>query len=164
MSVSEQEQDKKKVHLPKKSFTAEFWVGIFALIGCVSFAYLSINLAGMKITNAGYYMVEAEFANIAGLKVGAPVEIAGVRIGEVSDISLDGTYALLTMQIRNRVKLRDDDIAQIRTKGIIGDKYIKISPGGSPEIVEAGGELSETESAVEFEDILGKIIHKLDGE
>ena len=153
-----------QVQLPKRTFTAEFWVGFFAILGCLSFAYLSINLAGMKLSNAGYYKIKAEFANISGLKVGAPVEIAGVRVGEVSDISLNGTYAVLSMLIRNKVQLRDDDIAQIRTKGIIGDKYIKIAPGGSPDVLGAGDELSETESAVEFEDILGKIIHKLDGD
>ena len=152
------------VELPKKSFTAEFWVGFFALIGCLCFGYLAINLAGMKLSSAGYYKVKAEFSNIAGLKVGAPVEIAGVQVGEVDDINLADTDAILTMQIKNHVKLRDDDIAQIRTKGIIGDKYIKIAPGGAEESIAPGGELSETESAVEFEDILGKFIHSLDKE
>ena len=155
---------KEQVQLPKRSFTAEFWVGFFAILGCLCFAYLSINLAGMKISNAGYYEVKAEFANIAGLKVGAPVEIAGVRVGEVSKISLNNTYAVLNMLIKENITLRDDDIAQIRTKGIIGDKYIKIAPGGSPELVKAGDELSETDSAVEFEDIIGKIIHKLESD
>ena len=164
MSNTESKQEKKEVQLPKKSFTAEFWVGIFAILGCLSFAYLSVNLANMRLSNAGYYNVKAEFTNIAGLKKGSAVEIAGVQIGEVSDISLSNTDAVLTLQIKDEVKLRDDDIVQIRTKGIIGDKYVKISPGGSPDLINSGDELSETESAIEFEDILGKFIHKLDGE
>ena len=154
--------EEKEVNLPKKSLAAEFWVGIFAILGCLSFAYLSVNLAGMKLTNAGYYEVNAVFSNIAGLKRGAPVEIAGVPIGEVNHIELRDTDAFIQMQIQDGVVLRDDDIAQIRTKGIIGDKYIKIAPGGSPEEIGDGGEISETESAVEFEDILGKFIHSLE--
>jgi phospholipid/cholesterol/gamma-HCH transport system substrate-binding protein len=160
--MKEKQIESSRVDLPKRTFTTEFWVGVFALLGCLSFAYLSINLANMKLTNAGYYQVQAEFANISGLKVGAPVEIAGVQVGEISDISLKNTDAVVTLQIKNGVKLRDDDIAQVRTKGIIGDKYLKISPGGSQENIPAGGELSETESSVEFEDVLGKLIHKME--
>jgi len=152
------------VELPKRSFTAEFWVGFFGILGCLCFGYLSVTLAGMKLSNAGYYPVLAEFSNIAGLKVGAPVEIAGVPVGEVSDITLNDTDALLTLQILDNVRLRDDDIAQIRTKGIIGDKYIKIAPGGSEDTVLPGGELSDTESAVEFEDIIGKFIHHMESD
>ena len=63
---------------------------------------------------------------------------------------------------RNGVQLREDDIAQIRTKGIIGDKYVKISPGGSEHMMEAKGQIQDTESAVEFENIIGKFIHSMD--
>lgn len=163
MDVSDTEE-KKKVDLPKRSFTAEFWVGIFTILGCLCFAYLAINLASIRLTNSGYYSVSAVFSNVAGLKKGAPVEIAGVQVGDVQRIDLEDTYAKVTLQIRNEIPLRDDDIAQIRTKGIIGDKYVKLSPGGSPDHIEAGGVLTETESAVEFEDILGKFIHSLDAE
>jgi len=66
------------------------------------------------------------------------------------------------MQVREGVALRDDDIAQIRTKGIIGDKYIRISPGGSDETIASGGEITITDSAVDFEAIVGKIVHSLE--
>ena len=154
--------EKTEIALPRKSFTVEFWVGMFTLFGMGCFAYLSINIAGMKITRSGYYQVTAQFTNISGLKKGAPVEIAGVQIGDVDNVELDGTDALVMMQIRNGVALRDDDIAQIRTKGIIGDKYIKISPGGSETKVGANGSIRDTESAVEFEEIIGKFIHGMD--
>lgn len=146
---------------PRRSYAIEFWVGLFALAGVACFCYLALNIAGMKISNSGYYRVNAIFTNVAGLKVGAPVEIAGVRIGEVRSVTLADTEALVTMQILNEVKLREDDMPQIRTKGIIGDKYVRISPGGSTEYVEAEGELVDTESAVEFEEIIGKIVHSL---
>ena len=150
--------------LPKKSFNKEFWVGIFTIVGIGCFAYLAVNIAGMRINGTGYYPIEATFTNIAGLKIGSAVEIAGVKVGEVRGVRLEDTNAVVSLQIREEVKLRDDDIAQIRTKGIIGDKYIKISPGGSDEYLTANSELSDTESAVELEEILGKFIHSLESD
>lgn len=147
---------------PKRSFSVEFWVGVFALVGCGCFAYLAINIANMRLSNSGFYDVKAEFDSVSGLKVGAPVEIAGVEVGEVSDILLNDTSAVLTLQIRNNVKLRDDDIAAVRTKGIIGDRYIKIVPGGSTTAVTKGQKISDTESAVEFEEVIGKLIHRFE--
>lgn len=147
---------------PKKNLTVEFWVGLFVLIGLVCFSYLAINIAGMKINNTGYYTIKAVFNSVSGLKVGSPVEIAGVKVGEVTDVHLDTTEAVVTMLIKDEVLLRSDDIAQIRTKGIIGDRYIKISPGGSDSNIQKGGSINDTESAVEFEEIIGKFIHSLD--
>ena len=160
-NATEKSDSKSEFVPPRKSFTVEFWVGLFTLAGVVCFSYLAINIAGMRFSNVGFYAVKASFTNIAGLKVGAPVEIAGVQVGEVVNVSLADTEAVIEMQVRDEVKLRDDDIAQIRTKGIIGDKYVKISPGGSEEVIGNGGEVSETESAVEFEDVIGKIVHSL---
>jgi phospholipid/cholesterol/gamma-HCH transport system substrate-binding protein len=80
----------------------------------------------------------------------------------VSKIALAGSAALVTMGINNGIEIRDDDIASIRTKGIIGEKYIKIIPGGSDDIIASGGRLSDTESAVDFEEIIGKIIHRME--
>lgn len=147
---------------PKKSLTVEFWVGVFCLLGLLCFGYLAISIASIRITDAGYYEVKAEFDSIAGLKSGAPVEIAGVEIGEVKSFILQSTSAVVTLRIRDDVKLRDDDIAAIRTKGIIGDRYLKIIPGGSENQLKNGGKIGDTESAVEFEEILGKLIHKFE--
>ncbi len=115
----------------------------------------------MKLSNAGYYDVKAVFNDISGLKVGSSVEIAGVPVGEVGSVTLNSTEALVTLRIRDEIKIREDDIAQIRTKGIIGDKYVRISPGGSPNDVPHGGQLTDTESAVDFEEIVGKLVHNL---
>ena len=102
-----------------------------------------------------------KFSDVSGLKLGASVEIAGVQIGEVKSVNLDKTMALVTLLISDDFMLREDDIAQIRTKGIIGDKYVRISPGGSDEILKAGDRLSDTEPSVDFEAIIGKFIHSL---
>ena len=155
------ENEEKEFTPPKKSFTHEFFVGLFALIGCACFAYLAINIAGMKFLDAGYYNVTAEFDNISGLDKGSSVEIAGVPVGDVTSIALDGTSALITMRVREDVALRDDDIAAIRTKGIIGEKFIKISPGASEDNIAPGGRISDTDSVMEFEEVIGKLIHSL---
>ena len=150
------------VPLPKKSLTVEFWVGIFTILGTLAFAYLSVNVAGMRVYRSGIYRVLAEFGNVSGLKVGAPVEIAGVSIGEVEDIKLSDTNALVTLAINDGVELRDDDICASRTKGIIGDRYVKIVPGNSSKLVKNNSKFTDTESAVEFEEIIGKMIHRME--
>jgi len=116
----------------------------------------------MRFSNSGEYKIDAEFNDISGLKDGAPVEIAGVQIGEVKGIRLNSTRAIVNLQIKNEFKLRSEDIAQIRTKGIIGDKYVRISPGGSDIVLEPGEMITDTESSVDFEDIIGKFIYSLD--
>lgn len=156
-------EHKEKFVPPKKSLTVEFWVGIFAVVGVACFAYLALNIARMRISNAGYYDLTAEFDSVSGLKVGAPVELAGVQIGEISKIGLSDTSAVITLRIQDDVKVRDQDAAVIRTKGIIGDRYIKLVPSGSSNYLKDKQKIGETESAVEFEDIIGKLIHKMEG-
>ena len=106
----------------------------------------------------------AEFDNVSGLEKGASVEIAGVPVGDVADISLKDPVAVVTLRLYQGVELRDDDIAAIRTKGIIGDRYVKISRGGSTKMIKQGERMTETESVVDIEDIIGKIVHSITGE
>jgi len=147
--------------IPKKSYVVEFLVGLFTLGGLLCFAYLAVNIAQMRFLNSGYHKVYAEFSNVSGLKEGAPVEIAGVQIGEVQTIALKDTNAIVTMSVRDGIDLRDDDIASIRTKGIIGDRYVKVLPGSSETMVKVGGTVGDTESAVDLEEIIGKLIHNM---
>jgi len=140
----------------------EFWVGIFVILGLLAFSYIAINVARMKFSDHGYKKIYAVFTDVSGLKLGSPVEVAGVQVGSVANVTLDATRALVTLQILESFPVREDDIAQIRTKGIIGDKYVRLSPGGSEDTVENGGKLMDTESSVDFEDIIGKFIHSLD--
>jgi phospholipid/cholesterol/gamma-HCH transport system substrate-binding protein len=158
--VSEKQEN--GFELPKRTFTVEFLVGLFALVGLLSFGYLSINIAGLDILESGYYEVGAEFDNISGLEVGASVEIAGVPVGEVTNVALRNSLAFVTFKVQEKVKLHDDDIAVIRTKGIIGERYLKILPGASEELIERGGQIADTESVVDFEEIVGKLIHRLE--
>lgn len=149
------------VPMPSRSFTLEFFVGLFTLVTLAALGYLAIGLGDLRIFSSERYTVTAEFDNVAGLKSGASVEIAGVQVGEVASIELSDPFALVTMNIVSSVRIRDDDIASVRTKGIIGDRYIKISRGGSDVLLKPGSRMTETESAVDIEDIIGKIVHSL---
>jgi phospholipid/cholesterol/gamma-HCH transport system substrate-binding protein len=147
--------------LPNRSFSLEFFVGLFTMAGVAACGYLAIGLGDFRFSNADKYMIYAEFDNISGLKSGASVEIAGVPIGEVSAIELKDPMARVALRINRGTQLRDDDIASIRTKGIIGDRYVKISRGGSTQYIPEDGTLTETESVVDIEDVIGKIVHSL---
>lgn len=149
------------VVLPKRTFTTEFFVGLFAIASIAAGGYLAVGLGELQLGPSNQYTVYAEFDNISGLKSGASVEIAGVPIGEVSDITLKDPQARVTLKVDNAVRLRDDDIASIRTKGIIGDRYVKISRGASSTNIEDNGLMTETESVVDLEDVIGKIVHSM---
>ena len=141
-----------------KNINIETGVGVLMAAGFVCLGYLAITLGGLDFLGTDRYAVEARFASIAGLKEGAAVEIAGVAVGEVTSIELDDYEASVRLLIDPEVKIQEDAIASIRTQGIIGDKYIKISPGGAEEFIEPGGEILETESTIDLEELVGKYI------
>jgi phospholipid/cholesterol/gamma-HCH transport system substrate-binding protein len=136
-------------------------VGLFVLIGIICLGYLSVKLGKLEIIGGEYYPVVAEFDSVSGLKKGASVEMAGVEVGRVDRISLDGKTgrARVALKMRRDVKLQSDVIASVRTRGIIGDKFIILKPGGSETLIPPGGTLRETESAVDLEELLSKYIH-----
>jgi len=137
----------------------EFTVGIFVLIGILALGYLSIQLGGLDLFSNSTYNVGAKFSTVTGLRSGAYIEMAGVKIGWVDKISLDGEEALVTMRIKQTVELTRDSIASIRTKGILGDKYVRLSQGGSEKIIKPGGLIRETEPPIDIEKILGEFIY-----
>ncbi|MDD3580547.1 MAG: outer membrane lipid asymmetry maintenance protein MlaD [Desulfobacca sp.] len=142
-----------------KKASLELIVGLFVLIGLVCLAYLAVHLGEWQLFGRGY-QVKAEFDNISGLKVGAPVEIAGVEVGRVEAIQVtEDNLAHLTLNLRKGVQVYEDAIASIRTKGIIGDKFVKLMPGGSERLIPPGGKIRDTESAVEWEELISKFIH-----
>jgi len=149
----------------QKSIT-ELTVGIFMIIGLVTFSYLAITVGGVDWFEEDTNSYEARFRSIAGLKEGATVEIAGVKVGKVESIKLDnGEYeAVVELSLNKGVKLQDDTIASIRTAGIIGDRYVNIKPGGSLDLIEPGGTILETESAISLEELISKYIFESDNE
>lgn len=141
-----------------KRINIETIVGIFLIVGLVALAYLSVQLGGVSLFGTDQYKVTARFANISGLSDNATVQIAGVTVGKVSgiDIDLDEYEAVVEMLIDPDVKLQEDTIASIRTQGIIGDKYVKLTPGYLDELIGDGGEIMETESALVLEELISK--------
>lgn len=143
-----------------KRATLDTISGIFVLISLVFLAWYSINLGEMDFFGSGYYQVNAEFDSAAGLKNGATVEIAGVNVGKVNGISLEprSELARVSLDIKKGIKLQDDVIASIRTQGLIGDKFISISPGGSGRNIPPGGMIEDTESSVDFEQLINQFL------
>jgi phospholipid/cholesterol/gamma-HCH transport system substrate-binding protein len=134
-------------------------VGFFVLMGLVCLAYLAINLGKLELYGKGY-QISANFENASGLKTGCAVEVAGVEVGRVVSIQLTPMYqARVKIKMDEGLKIHDDAIASIRTKGIIGDKFIKLSPGNSEKLVPPGGKIINTESAIDLEELLSSYIH-----
>jgi phospholipid/cholesterol/gamma-HCH transport system substrate-binding protein len=133
-------------------------VGIFVILGIVALGYLSISLGQISFLSGGGYNVTVDFPSVGGLKTGSSVEIAGVEIGRVQSIGLADYQARVTLRLQSGIKLQEDSIASIKTKGLIGEKYIRISPGGSEKIIGPNGKIRETEAPVDFEELLSKYI------
>lgn len=137
-------------------------VGVFVLAGILCLAYLSIKLGKMELLGGDNYQVVAEFNSVSGLRAGASVEIAGVEVGRVDRITLDparGYVAKVYLRINFATRLSDDTIASVRTRGIIGDKFILLKPGGSDTMLANGGRIRDTESAVDLEQLISEYIH-----
>ncbi len=136
----------------------EISVGLFMIMGMVCLVYLSVNLGAVELFGSDSYTISATFGSIEGLEPGASVEIAGVPVGKVKSITLEENNALVAMEIKNGTQISDDTIASIRTKGVIGDKFIKLSPGGSEDLLEDKDALMDTESAISLEELISKYI------
>jgi phospholipid/cholesterol/gamma-HCH transport system substrate-binding protein len=133
-------------------------VGIFVIMGLLAVVYMSVKLGNVQLFSDKYYEIKANFTDISGLKVNAPVQMFGVDIGFVSKIGLNQKkgVASVTMMLLKEVQLTDDAIAAIKTNGLIGDKYVKIAPGGVGDPVKPGDTLFNTQPAVDLEDLISK--------
>ncbi|MBU0908293.1 MAG: outer membrane lipid asymmetry maintenance protein MlaD [Proteobacteria bacterium] len=143
-----------------KKNNIEFVVGVFLILGFLAFAYISLQFGEFSIFSKGQnYTLLADFDNVSGLKKGAVITIAGVSVGKVSNIRLTKEQrAEVSLYLSNDVEITEDAIASIKTQGIIGDKYIRISQGGSETYLKEGGAITDTESAVDIEDLISKYI------
>ena len=141
-----------------RKFDIELTVGLFIIAGIICLGYLSIKLARMEILGGGGYEVYALFSNSGGLKAGSSVKVAGVEVGRVRSIALEDYQARIVMNIPEEVKIQEDAIASIKTKGLIGEKYIEITPGGSEDLLKPGGRIRETQPAVDFEQLISNYV------
>lgn len=143
----------------------DFVVGLFMVAGIAAMGYLAVNLGNLQIGKQDVYTLHASFPSVSGLKLGAQVELAGVPVGRVTFIAVDGKLqdrADVDIEVRGDIKLPDDTFASVRTQGIIGDKYIQLTPGGSLDILADGDEITETEGSLQLEELISKYIFEKD--
>ena len=133
-------------------------VGVFVLLGILALGWLSVRLGKVDFFGGESYTVTADFPTTAGLKIGSSIEIAGVEVGRVTSIRLADYQARVVMSIRNGIKLTEDSIASIKTRGLIGEKFLQISPGGSERIIKPNGKITEVEPPIDLEELLSKYV------
>ena len=141
-----------------KRFDLELTVGLFIIAGILCLGYLSVKLGKMEVWGGKGYELYALFSEVGGLKSGSSVEIAGVEIGRVKNITLEQYQARVAIDLSENVRIQEDAIASIKTKGLIGEKYIEITPGGSEKIVGPGGRIRETQPPVDLEELISKFV------
>ncbi|HMN34652.1 MAG TPA: outer membrane lipid asymmetry maintenance protein MlaD [Chiayiivirga sp.] len=143
----------------------EWSVGAFILMGfacALVLAFASTNSADRM--GGASYRVTASFTNAGDLKARAPVKIAGVKVGEIESISLDPNFdAKVTLRLQQSAgELPADTGAAIFTSGLLGERYIGLSPGGDPEPLKDGDEILLTQPAVVLEQLIGKFLFNAD--
>lgn len=143
-----------------KKYPLETAVGLFCLLGLLCVAYLTVKLGKMEILGGDAYRIKARFTSVNGLKPRSNVDLAGVQVGQVESITLDTSsyVAMVTLKINANVPIDEDAIATIKTSGLIGDRYVAISPGGSDRMLKDGDTLIETEPAVDLEALISKYV------
>ncbi|MDO9071744.1 MAG: outer membrane lipid asymmetry maintenance protein MlaD [Rubrivivax sp.] len=139
----------------------EILVGGFVLLGMVGLVFLALKAANLGSVGGGdTYTLKANFDNVGGLKVRAPVRTAGVTVGRVTDIDLDGkTYlGVVTMEVARSYQFPKDSAAKILTAGLLGDQYIGLEPGGDDANLSPGDTVPQTQSAVVLENLIGQFL------
>ena len=141
-----------------KNNTLEMVVGLFMVIGFAAFVYLALQLGEVSfLSDSKTYLLKAEFDNVAGVKKGASVQVAGVVVGDVAVVELsEDEVAVLSLRVDNSLEIPIDSMASVKSQGIIGDKYIQLSLGGEEELFKPGELLIETESSLDIESLISK--------
>jgi phospholipid/cholesterol/gamma-HCH transport system substrate-binding protein len=142
--------------------TLDLWVGAFVVAGIAALVMLAMKVGNLGTYNMSEtYQISAYFDNIGGLKTKAAIKSAGVLVGRVTDITLDTERyeAKVVMSLDKRYQFPKDTFADILTSGLLGEQYIGLMPGGDSEMLQNGGQIKKTQSAVILEDLIGKFIY-----
>lgn len=141
-----------------QKYTHETVVGIFVVIGLVCVGYMTAKLGNVSLFGDDSYTLYARFNSVSGLRVGNPVEMLGMEVGQVRGFAMDqeDLVAMVELKIKPDIKIYDDAIASIKTAGLIGDKYVSIDPGGSDDLLKPGDTITETESPLDIGDLISK--------
>ena len=139
-------------------FDIHLTVGLFVIAGLICLGYLSVRLGGVDLFKNNGYELYALFSNSGGIKSGSQIMIAGVEVGRIRGVELDDYQAKIMLAVRNNVKIHEDAIASIKTRGLVGEKYIEITPGGSEKMLDPGDRIRETESAIDIEQLISNYV------
>ena len=136
----------------------ETTVGIFVAIGLLCVGYMTVKLGKISLFGEDTYVLHARFASASGLKIGSPVEIFGIQAGKVEKLEIDAEkqMAWVEMGLNRGIKVYEDASASVKTAGLIGDKFVKVDPGGAGNLLKPGGTITETSSALDLEDLIGR--------
>ncbi len=139
-----------------KDAKLEFFVGIFILIGFFSFAWMAYRLGEVPwLSQKSMYVLYADFENVSGVKPGSDVQVSGVTVGKVAEITLaEDDMARAKLKIDRRVKVPVDSVASVKSQGIIGDKFIQLTLGGDEELYSPEDVIVDTESALDIESLI----------
>lgn len=137
----------------------ELSVGIFVLLGVVAFTYLTIQVGTGSILGGDSYLIESRFTNAGGIHPGCSVLLSGVTVGRVEGVRMEPSdySAIVTLRVLSGLRLPTDSMASIKTSGLIGDKYVALSPGADDSFMNPGSRITLTESAVDLESLIGKM-------
>ncbi|WP_280562332.1 MULTISPECIES: outer membrane lipid asymmetry maintenance protein MlaD [unclassified Chromohalobacter] len=153
----------------KRSKMMEFGVGLFVLAGILGMVFLGLRVSGISLgVPQDTFTLQANFANIGGLKSGSRVAMAGVTIGRVSDVELDTEWldARVTMELDEDLegKISRDSTASILTSGLLGEQYVGLSVGGDPEMLEEGDTIRDTQQALVLEQLIQQFVSNMTSE
>ena len=143
--------------------TRDVWVGLFMALGLAALVMLALRVSNLtSLTSDAGYQVVAQFDNIGGLKVRAPIKLAGVVVGRVESISIDAeTFrAEVGLRIENRYDIFPTDTsAAIYTSGLLGEQYIALSPGAEDAVLKDGDRITLTQSSIVLENLIGQFLY-----
>ncbi len=141
-----------------KKYSIETTVGIFVVVGLICVGYMTVNLGKVSLFGEDTYPLKARFASVSGLRVGSTVEVYGIEVGSVMQLVIDAErqMGVVDMKINKGVKVYDDATAVIKSAGLIGDKYVKIDPGGAGAVLKPQGIITQTSVPADIEDLIGK--------
>jgi phospholipid/cholesterol/gamma-HCH transport system substrate-binding protein len=142
-----------------KKYAMETAVGIFVVIGLFCVGYMTVKLGNVGLLGDDSYSLFARFTSVSGLRTGSSIQMLGIEIGRVDKLTMDqeNQLAVVKFRINKGIKIYDDAIASIKTEGLIGDRYVSIDPGGgTDELLQPGGTITETESPTDIQELISK--------
>jgi phospholipid/cholesterol/gamma-HCH transport system substrate-binding protein len=141
-----------------KKYSIETTVGIFVVIGLLCVGYMTIKLGKVSFFGEDTYPLYARFTSVAGLRIGSSVEVYGIQVGTVTSLGIDSErqMGVVGMKINKKTRVYDDAAATIKSAGLLGDKYVKIDPGGAGEVLKPQGTITQTSVPADIEDLIGK--------